>query len=639
EFKMLMEHFRLGEAIELAIQISDNLSQANGELKRIEQATVTTGGELQVLSAPAGSNLRRSYNELLERIERIREMLDLYQELLESTGLTMEELLESTGLTMEVQPRVAFVGDNIRFEGVLVSKGEPLFGREVDILLNGSRYVSVRTDTYGRYQGILQVPYWYIPEMDLQALYYPRDKDIGTYLASLSPVTKVGILFYETKLEVTVDDKAYPGLETTVSGRFDYGEYPLLKERKAEIYIDDVFVNEITAQEAFTQRIEIDPEACVGRHVVTVSVAAVERYSSVVASVILNVTRAIPILDLNIPKVAVIPGSVELVGRLYSEVGPLSEAPIKMRLGKSRVEFVSSRDGTFNTRIKAGMNVGIIGSQDLAIQVLPQQPWHAPLNSASSIIIVNMINIGGILAILIFLGIYLPGRLRRRLGACTSRRVRPEMPTALPELTPVYSERVTALTVTEESKEITGEPRGRIFYRFRLIVRYLQGITKASLGPQQTLREFARETSGLLESASKYFIELTKLAEKILYSQYKPSENDVKNSKRLSNTIEEETKLRVTVQPTQPRGDEITAPFGYNAVSRASETSSFELGGRDFMASVWKQLSTWLLILLVLTILFYACILLFILPLLIVSFALCPPLVMIDDSRKGEPMQ
>ncbi|MFC2051623.1 hypothetical protein ACFLT4_02715 [Chloroflexota bacterium] len=785
EFKILIEQFRLSEAIGLAIQISDNLSQANSELKSIEQATVNTGEELKVFSAPAGSDLRRSYDELLERIERIREMLDLYRDLLvdlmpksekinkllESIGIQLEELmgnaelavvktprpvdialeeligsteialiktltprgtslgelleslnirveefleleniavfeeliptdvtlanllksaditivktlklrditpeelitsadfilvepleptdttqiellgpayftmiegLDSVDISLEVQPTIAFVGDKLSFKGLLTSRGKPLSGREVDILLNNSRYVSVKTDTYGRYQGILQVPYWYIPELDVQALYYPQNKDIGTYLASLSPVTKVEILFYKVELEITVDDKAYPGLETTVSGRFDYSEYPPLKERKAEIYIDDVFVNEITVQEAFTQKIEIDPAVGVGKHVVTVSVAAVERYSSVVASVILNVTRATTILDLNIPNIAIIPGSVGLVGRLYSEVGPLSEAPIKMGLGKSRVELVSSKDGTFNTRIKVGMGVGLIGSEDLIIQVLPQQPWDAPLNSTSSILMVNIINIGGILAILIILGIYLPSMLRGRLGVYTRRRVRPEMQTAPPELTPVYSERVTALTVTEESKEILGEPRGIIFYWYRLIVRYLQGITKVLLGPQQTLREFARGTSGLLGSASKYFVELTTMVEKLLYSQYKPLENDVENSKRLSNTIEEETKLRVTVQSTQPRGDEIRAPFGYSTVSLAGETSSFELGGRDFTTSVWKQLSTWLFILLVLTVLYYACILLLILPLLIVSFALCPPLVMIDDSRKGEPRQ
>ncbi|MFC1939779.1 hypothetical protein ACFLXO_03720 [Chloroflexota bacterium] len=796
EFKILIGQYRLGEAIEKAVQISATLYGASQELGRIRLAAETTGAELKVPPPQTPGDLRRSYDELLERIERIMEMLDLYRDLLvdlipksekinkllESTGIQLEELmgnaelavvktprpaditleqligsteialiktltprgtslgellgslnirveefleleniavfeeliptdvtlanllkseditivkklkqrditpeelitsadfilvesleptdttlielmksevfvalellgpeyftmiegLDSADISLEVQPTIAFVGDKLSFKGLLTSRGKPLSGREVDILLNNSRYVSVKTDTYGRYQGILQVPYWYIPELDVQALYYPQNKDIGAYVASLSPVTKVEILFYKAELEITVEDKAYPGLETTVSGRFDYGVYPPLKERKAEVYIDDVFVNEITVQEAFAQKIEIDPATGVGKHVVTVSVAAVEKYSSVVASVILNVTRAATILDLNIPNTAIIPGSVRLVGRLYSEVGPLSEAPIIMRLGKSRVELVSSEDGTFNTRIKAGMGVGIIGSQDLVIEVLPQQPWHAPLNSASSILMVNVINIGGILAILIYLGIYLPSRLRRRLGVYPRRRVGPEMPTAPPELTPVYSERVTALTVTEESKEITGEPRGRIFYWYRLIVRYLQGITKALLAPQQTLREFAEGTSGLLGSASKYFIEFTRVVERLLYSQYKPSEKDVENSKRLSNTVEEEIKLRVTVQSTQLRGDGTTAPFGRNAVSLAGEASLFEFSGRDITSSVRKQLLTWLMILLVLAVLFYACILLFILPLLIVSFASCPPLVMIDDSRKGEPGQ
>ena len=554
KLRALVRQSRLEEAIKLMTESFARLSQANNELIRIEQAAETTGEELKVFSAPAQSDLRRAYDELLDRIERIRQMLALYQELLESTGITMEELLESTGITMEVQPTVAFVGDNIRFEGILTSEKEPLARREVDILLNSSRHVTIKTDAYGHYQGVLQIPYWYIPELDVQALYYPQDKDIGVYLASLSPVVKVNVLFYEAELEVTVEDKAYPGLETTVTGRFDYGQSLPLNERNVEIYLDDVLITEFVAQETFGKEIKIDPETAVGKHVVTISSAAVGRYAPVVASIILNVTRAKPILDLDIPAVAMIPGSVGLGGKLYSEVGPLSEASIKMGLGKSQVEPVSSEDGTFDTKIKVGMGFGIIGTQDLVIQVLPREPWHAPLNATSSVLMVNVVNCGALIAVILFLGIYLPGRLRRRLGAYPKITTRPAIAGAPPKPTPTYSERVTVLTSTGESEEASGEPRDRIFYWYRLAVRLSVRITKALLGPQQTLREFAKENSRLLGPAAKYFIELTKMVERLLYSQYRPTEKDGENSKQLSDKVEEETKQLVIVQPVVPGG-------------------------------------------------------------------------------------
>lgn len=612
KLRVLKEQSRLDEAIRQVAQTSARLSQANRELKRLEQATESTSEELKVSSAPEGSDLRRSYHEVLERIDRIREMLDLYERLLsasildfvaigsivsaeeagklaEQLGAIIEKLgeegvseellqqleaiteklkeegvsidflgilayglLRPTAVTLKIEPMVAFVGDNIRFEGTLTSEGKPLAGREIDILVNNSRYATTKTNTYGHYQGILAVPYWYIPELDLQALYYPRDEDIGLYISSLSPVIKLQVLFYEAELEIAVEDRAYPGLETTVTGRFDYGQSPPLIERRVEIYLDDAFITEVRAGEDFSQKIKVDSEVDIGEHIITVSAVAMGRYSSVVASAILNVTRATPILDINIPRVAIIPGSVGLGGKLYSEVGPLSEASIKMGLGKSQVELVSSEDGAFDTKMKVGMGFGLIGSQDLTIQVIPREPWHAPVNTTGSLLVVNVVNCGGFLAVLVFLGIYLPGRLRRRLGAYPRRRARPGVVVARPQLASRYGERATVLTSSEESDEGSREPRDRIFHWYRLVVRLIQGITKALLEPQQTLREFAKESSKLLGSAAKYFIELTKLVERLLYSEYRPTEGDVENSKQLSHKIEEESKSEVTIQSPLP---------------------------------------------------------------------------------------
>ena len=595
ELGTLIREYGYGENRRLVEEISAQLKQANIELGQIEEATKTTSGKLKVPSASPESTLRMLYDELLESIDKGSGMLGLDEEIVASFSSALAgELMDLTQVTLEIEHAVAFVGDNIRFEGVLTSEKESLAGREVVILANSSRYVTVKTDAYGRYQGMLPVPYWYAPELDLQVLYYPQDEDTGVYLTSLSPVVKVKVSFYEASLEVTVENKAYPGLETMVTGRFDYGQSPPPGERRVEIYFDDVLAAAVTAQEAFAQEIKIDPEADVGKHIVTVSSTAVGRYSPVVASAVLNVTRATPILDLSIPKVAMIPGSVGLKGKLYSEVGSLSEASIKMELGKSRVELMSSRNGTFDTKIKAGMGFGLIGSQDLVIQALPQEPWHTPLNTTRSIFMVNVVNCGAFVAILLFLGIYLPGRLRRRLGAYPGRTVRPAIATAQPEPAPAFSGKVPVLTAAEESDEASREPRDRIFHWYRSVVRFLRGMTRAWLGPQQTLREFAQESSRMLGPAAKYFIELTKMVERLLYSQYRPTEKDVENSSQLFHRLEGETKLRVTTQP---------------------------LLARQFSGEVAGELSTWLWIVMMLALTYYACILLFVLPLLVVSLA------------------
>ncbi|MFC1966912.1 DUF4129 domain-containing protein [Chloroflexota bacterium] len=152
--------------------------------------------------------------------------------------------------------------------------------------------------------------------------------------------------------------------------------------------------------------------------------------------------------------------------------------------------------------------------------------------------------------------------------------------------------------------------------------------------PQQTLREFAQSNSRLLGPAAQYLTELTRTVERLLYSQYTPSEQDVENSRQLSHRIKSETELRVTMQSPQLRGEGTTAQFGPDVISIVSGARAFELGGRILTTSPWKQLSTWLWALLMLTIVYYACVLLFLLPLLVASLSLCLPLVIVDDSSK-----
>ncbi|MFC2044599.1 hypothetical protein ACFLT8_05360 [Chloroflexota bacterium] len=769
---------RLEEAAELATGTLARLSQARVELGQIEQATRIAGDELKAGSAPAGSDLRHSYDELLEKIDKIREMLDLYQsllfasllgfftvedtisteeaaelaeqlaavieeqreagvseefiqqleaiiEMLKKPIITAEEAaelaeqlaavieeqreagilagllsilanrgLDSTTIILKIKPTAAFVGDKISFEGILTSAGKPLPGREINILLNSSKYSTAKTDADGHYQGTLQVPYWYIPNLNVQALYYPQDKDRDMYIASLSPAITVEVLFYESDLKITMDDKAYPGLQTTVAGNFDYGQSPPLNTRRVEIYLDNVLITEIMGRKAFTQIIEVDPEISLGQHIITVSAKPAGRYSRAVTSAILNVTTATPILGLSIPRMVITPGNVGLNGKLYSEVGPLSKASVTIGLGKSQVELVSSEDGAFNAKIWIGMSLGLVGTQDLVIQVLPQEPWHSPLVITKSMVIANMVNCGGILIILVFLGIYLPRRLqgkaevhlervKRRTAAITQpvpgvstpvysegvpstvlakendkpnrergilgiltfmafylpRRLqrkaglylrRKERQTATITQTAsnirtlVYSERSPTIISAEETNGTYREPRDRISYWYQLLVRVIQATAKIFLKPQQTLREFASEISKALGPAAKYFLELTKMVESLLYSPYIPTEVDIENGRLLTNKIEESIEPPLDTLPIPSR--QLTeegkgAQPELNDLSDVDGERVFEFGDTFLTTSPWGQTSTWLWVLLILAVGYYACILLILLPLLIATLA------------------
>ncbi len=539
--RAFMGENRFDEASRLADETYARISQAHRELEQIEEATKDTGDMLRMDSVPAETGLRKAYDELLESIDRGREMLDLYPDILGNllAPITAEEALRPTELILNIEPRAASVDDNVRFWGMLTSDGTGLSGREIDILLNGSRVLTVETGASGYYHGTLRAPYWYISEIDLQALCYPRGEDIGVYICSLSPITKVTALYYQTGLEVMVEDKDSFGQQTTVTGRFDYGQSPVPVERKVEIYLDDVLIAEVTTGEEFSHEIKLDPGLDAGKHTVTVFAAADARYSPAVATAILNVTRTTPILDINMSPVAMIPGRIGVGGRLYSEDGPISGALVRMQLGESQVETVSSEDGTFETEIKMGMVFSLIGSQGLGIQVIPQEPWNATLAITRNIVTVNVISCGVLLILLAVFGIYLPRRSGFRTRAYSWRIERTPAAATRPEPALIHGTSVLPLAVLEDSPETDGEPRNRVLHWYRLMVRLVQRITEAVLSPQQTLREFSRESSRVLGPAANYFYDLTRMVERLLYSRYRATERDVEKSKQLSGKMEE----------------------------------------------------------------------------------------------------
>ena len=538
--RTFMGEKRFDEATRLADETYARISQAYRELERIEETTKDTGDMLRMDLVPPETGLRKAYDELLESIDEGREMLDLDKEILANFSEALAgESPNLTELTLKIESEVASVDDDIRFWGMLTSDRTGLSGREIDILLNGSRVLTVKTGAGGYYEGTLRVPYWYISEMDLQALCYPRGEDIGVYISSLSPIAKVTALYYETGLEVVVEDTDYFGQQTTVTGRFDYGQSPVPVERKVEIYLDDVLIAEVTVGEEFSHEIKLGPGLDARKHTVTVFAPADARYSPAVATAILNVARTTPILDINMSPVAMIPGSISLGGRLCSEDGPISGALVRMQLGESKVETVSSEDGTFETEMKMGMVFSLIGSQDLGIQVIPQEPWNATLATTRNIVTVNMISCGVLLVLLAVFGIYLPRRSGFRARVYSPRRERAPVAVTRPEPALIHGTSVLPSAVLEEGPETGGEPRSRVLHWYRLMVRLVQRITEALLSPHQTLREFSRESSKVLGPAANYFYDLTRIVERLLYSRYRATEQDVEESKQLSGKMEE----------------------------------------------------------------------------------------------------
>ena len=260
-----IQQYRLNDAEALHTQIMDQLPAAEQQLTQIQSSVENTGTYLNIDSLPSASGLTVEYNAVMAKIQKLSAMLALLNQALfptqisglitpANTGLTaaqiaalttaqqaaiLAELLKPTQLTLAVNPTTAYVGDNVNFNGTLSSQGLPLPGRGITLLLNNSDLLTVQTDAQGQFQGSLQVPYLYINQMPVQAIYYPQGNDAGVYLAAISPVVNITILFYTAQLTLQLNNTAYPGKKVTLTGTFDYGSDPVPQQRVAELYLDN----------------------------------------------------------------------------------------------------------------------------------------------------------------------------------------------------------------------------------------------------------------------------------------------------------------------------------------------------------------------------------------------------------------
>ena len=606
--KQFINQYRLEEARKAYELIVQALPQAYNELDRLDSTVAVTGDYLKISSGSSQSNLQTTYNEILEKLARLREMLDLFgRPLIDEQGnfivdekgnpIIDVKLIKETDLTLVISPETAFVGDEIQFEGLLSSAGIPLGDREIEILIGGSTYFTIRTDKDGSYEGTLQLPYWYISEVGVQSLYYPRGEDVGSYLAAASPEIRINLLYYEAGLVIVQQGKAYPGRKAVLQGVLGYRlnnesfsgaavHSDEAADRKLEIYLDDELISEFTAGSGFTRAIDIDPQTPVGNHVATISAGAYGRYAPAASTCTVFVEKAAVTLDWQVPDIALIPGAFDVKGKLRSELGPLNGAEVIVTTSPGASRQTSLADGSrkptypaeafpamaalypgilsgyppsllldspltmlaarskdtgdFENRVKMGMGLSLLGIQTISIKVQPLEPWNAPLTAEARIFMINYINLSIIFAVIVFLAVFLPRRLKSwyvshpRTTRLPREQRRAETVPVYIHNTPLEAAATVAPATTVREEESISQ---KILNRFETALKLVQKISGTLMKPQHTLREFARESSPKLGPFARPFNELVKLVEKIRYSHHKPDKEDEEKAGELTEEL------------------------------------------------------------------------------------------------------
>ncbi len=532
----LRSRSRPDEALALAENLTAAVAQAKLELARMEQAIGANGQVFQVDAAP-DSDLRRAYDEVLGKIGRIRQVVDLYGDIIE--GLLRPTPGKRTDITLRIDPGSAFVGDAVSFEGRLTTEdGFPLAGRNVQILLDGVPSAGATTGAGGFYRGSFAVPYWYIEQITVRALYQPAGGDTGTYLASLSPDAVLQVLFYTATLNIRSSVWAHPGLKKYIVAAFDYGPALIASERRVEIYLDNDLAATLMARPNVSRAIAIPADTRLGRHVVSVSAQAAGRYAPVIATSELTVTRISPEVNLETPRVAWVPWSAHISGTITTDQGPVDGVYVSTGLRGSETGTASAGDGSFEAVLKMGWSLDLLGMSQVEVKVTPREPWYRPVTVTRSVFVINVVNCSILLVILAALGVCVPRWLRRRLGV-TARPSRMWFPRRrIPGPEAAFAAAVSVPLEEQAPAEPGGTLRERILGWYLLLLRVVQRITRVSPRPNQTLREFMRETGPALGPLSRRFAEATVTVEELLYSRHEPSEQDVERTRVLSQNLE-----------------------------------------------------------------------------------------------------
>ena len=532
-----IQQYRLVDAAALYTQIIDQLPAAQQQLSQIESSVTATGVYLNIGSLPSDSGLKLVYDEVVTKIQQLSNMLDVLSR--SPSPAQLAASFKPTVLTLSIDPVTAYVGDAVTFTGTLSSQGAPLPARTITLLLNNSDLLTVQTDTHGQFQGTFRLPYLYINQMSVQAIYYPQGNDAGVYLAATSPVLTMTALFYAAQLTLQMNDPAHPGKETMLLGTFNYADGLILLQRKAELYLDNNLEEQFDVGPSFNKGILLDNLITPGKHIVTVSAPALGRFAPVTTSYVMEVTLATTVLDLNMPAIGFIPGNIQLSGKLYSSVGSLANATVSISEGKTTKQVITDNDGTFSTKIGIGLSLSLLGTQGITVQVQPQEPWNAPLTSTKNIFLINYVNLALLLIVLIALAVYLPRRFKKWFAVAPGKKTR--LPELVPPVTsPAYHQKAALSPQSNDRYENKEAAANTILYWYQIALKLVENITKAMLKPHQTLREYGKETYLPLGPAGKYFMQLTYLLEKRLYGQHPTDASDIDKSQQLALEIQKQ---------------------------------------------------------------------------------------------------
>jgi hypothetical protein len=493
--------------------------------------------------------------------EDLRFIIDRYRELLGS----LRNELDFTEISLRQASASLERGDHPEARRQLEAAGSSL--KKAKRLLED---LQVSTETVARRLGVFGAPAGSPLRKayeQLQALLARLDKLWAQYAATLEQLeadveaveTSAGNatpeppLIYQTELSFDIGSPAYPGQVTPIVGQVTAVDGPDPVKVFLRVLLNQDPIASFSTTAAFEQDIEIPATALLGQHVLTVELppqgryagtsASKEmellpqgRYAGASASKNLELVQPNSNLTVRSPLVTFLPRSIPASGEVTSVLGPLRNAKVTLRVGKSQTQLQTDDQGQFSGSVDLSLNNFFPGLQTLDIAVQPAEPMYGELTQRVTLLIINATN----LAILAIVGLCIPSALTMAWRKHNNNQTfiasdRSELP--IRGSAPGVSVIPAPLPAESWAYIDTGSPRGRVVWAYRSAAQFLEFSLEKVFLPSFTLRNFLITVGS---QASTAFTDLTGLAERALYATQPTDEEEARQAEGLAKAVHEE---------------------------------------------------------------------------------------------------
>jgi hypothetical protein len=511
---------RVEETDQSLLKVSSHLREANLTLSQLRDASQGLAELLKTSPQPLLEELEpveelaRRYlqEEELIHAENLINRLRLGEELSQEEWEEIHDLfpdfnqsqvkpLIPTRITLIAEPNRTKLGERVRLHGELSDgDGEGLGGRIIQLFLDNRLEGLAQTDSQGRFEHNLTVPYLYKESIILESAYTPRGGDEDVYASSRSHPMEIQLIYHTPVISMDYGG-FYPGRSTNLSGRVTH-DGKTLKDITLDIRI---FQNQYRAKTDDKGRFNISTpvpgDLQEGSHILNVETMPRELYGPATLRRIIRVERIELELDVELPRWALSGSMVKVEGRVRVNGNPLTNCPIEIvqREGIRRSTSTTDDYGEFSTNYRIPMNL-FTSKYIYSIKADPVEPWLAPSRTEGGIFVVNIFTLLG--GPILLLGIVYFGT--KRIDFQGLRRARDEEE----EL------------IKEKDQRNEFEEPGNAVTLYGRILGWITRVSGLGMGRADTLREYLEKLQGRMsEGIFEAFQSLSLWYERWLYSE------------------------------------------------------------------------------------------------------------------------